>query len=178
MSSSISVSSAPPRRLSAVLALLCSALIIVYVGLSIAIPALMPAVMTEGLGLPAPADGFTTGERIIIVITSLVPTAFAVYALVCARRCFRSFVQDEYFTPAVVRSLRGVAAGIALWVLAGWLTTPLSNLLLTLGEEQVRVSVRFSTSGALTLLFAGIIWQIAHIMTRAAALAEENAQFV
>jgi|SRR5690606_16955650 len=178
MSSIISVSAAPPRRLSTVLAVMCSALIIVHVGLSIAIPALMPTVMTEGLGLSAPADGFTMGQRIIIVITSLVPTVFAVYALLCARRCFRSFVQGEYFTPAVVGSLRGVAGGIVLWVLAGWLTTPLSNLLLTLGEEEVHVSVRFSTSGALTLLFAGIIWQIAHIMTRAAALAEENAQFV
>lgn len=174
---------APGRRLSAVLSALCVVAIIAFTALYFAILALMPEVATEGLDLPSAGDGesaptFTAGQRLIIVVVGLVPAAFVVYALVCARRCFRSFMRGDYFTPVVVRSLRGVAAGIVLWVLAGWLSTPLSSLLLTLGAEERYVTVKFSTSGFLTLLLAGIVWQIADIMARAAALAEENAQFV
>ena len=84
----------------------------------------------------------------------------------------------DYFTLRVVRSLRGLAAGIALWTIAGGLTQPLLGVLLTLAEEELRVSASFGTSGLFTLLFAGIVWQIADIMTKAVALAEENAQFV
>jgi hypothetical protein len=34
------------------------------------------------------------------------------------------------------------------------------------------------SSELLMLLFAGMVWQIAHVMTQAAALADEHAQIV
>ncbi len=63
---------------------------------------------------------------------------------------------------------------------AAFLTTPVLTFLITLGAGpgNYQVSVNFSSTQALTLLFAGIVWQVAAVMTRAVALAEENAQFV
>jgi len=40
------------------------------------------------------------------------------------------------------------------------------------------LSLSLGSNELLTLLFAGMVWQIAAVMARAVALAEENAQFV
>ncbi|HEX6993614.1 MAG TPA: DUF2975 domain-containing protein [Gammaproteobacteria bacterium] len=173
----------PAKRLSAALSALCLAFAVVLPVLSLALLALEPELLTEGLGLPASsadsaASTFSAIQRVLIVVIGFVPIAFMTYALVCAHRCFKSFARGDYFTLRVVRSLRGLAAGIALWTIAGGLTQPLLGVLLTLAEEELSVSVSFGTSGLFTLLFAGIVWQIADIMTKAVALAEENAQFV
>jgi hypothetical protein len=174
---------APARRLSATLSAVCLVLIVALPVVSLSIQVFRPEVIIEVLGLPAASGDSTESaltpiQHAIMVLVGLVPVAFMTYALICARRCFRSFVRGEHFTAHVVRNLRGLAAGIALWVLSGWLTTPLLSLLLTLGAEEHRLTLGFSSSGMLTLLFAGIVWQIADIMTKAVALAEENSQFV
>lgn len=172
----------PALRLSALLALICLALIVVSVVMTLLILVLLPEVATERLSLPA-ADAaadpaFTVAQRVSIVVTGLVPLAFVIYALLRARDCFSRFSRGEFFTAEVVGSLRGFAAGIALWILTGWLSTPVLSLLLTLGEEEKTLSIGFSLSGAMTLLFAAIVWQIAHIMRRAMEIADENAQFI
>lgn len=171
------------RRLSRALAALCALLIVAIPTLTVSIGVFNIGVVTQGLGLPTPAAGIaapalTLLQHGLTVLIELVPVLFVVYALVCARRCFLRFIDGEYFTSGVVRSLRGLAAGVALWVLCAWLTTPILSILLTLGAEEHRLAVNFSTSGVLTLLFAGIVWQIADIMTRAVALAEDHAQIV
>jgi hypothetical protein len=53
-------------------------------------------------------------------------------------------------------------------------------VVLTLGAPagQRALSLGLGSNELLTLLFAGMVWQIAAVMTRAVALAEENAQFV
>ncbi len=173
----------PARRLSAALSALCLVLIVGLPALSLSIPAFSPEVVAEGLGLPAASgdsvdSAFTPSQRAMMVVVSLVPVGFMTYALICARRCFQSFVRGEYFTSYVVRGLRGLAGGTALWGLSAWLTTPILTLLLTLGSEEHRLALGFSTNGVLTLLFAGLVWQIADILTKAVALAEENSQFV
>jgi hypothetical protein len=43
---------------------------------------------------------------------------------------------------------------------------------------QRALALGFGSNELLTLLFAGMVWQIAAIMAKAVALAEENAQFV
>lgn len=170
-------------RLSTVLSSLCLVLILAAPTLTGLLLILSPAAVTEGLGL-ASGDGGAAGlsfgvyERAVIVLGGLAPVAFATYGLVRARRCFRSFGRGDYFSSGVVGNLRAFAGGIALWVLAGWLSTPVMSILLTLGAEEHRVTVELNLAGFMTLFFAGIVWLIADIMRRAAAIAEENAQFV
>lgn len=179
-----SPAAAPPAlKLSAALSTLCLVLILAGPLLTFLLSMLNPEVVTEGLGVRSTSGGaadsaFSLYQRLVIIVFGLIPVAFATYGLLRARRCFRSFGRGEFFTAAVVGNLRGFAAGIALWVVAGWLSTPLMSILLTLGGEETRVTVELSQSGFMTLLFAGIVWQIADIMRRAAAIAEENAQFV
>lgn len=171
----------PALRLSAALALICLLLIVVTTVTSLLLLILSPEIATESLALPADAaadSGFTLGQRVIIVAGGLVPLAFVIYALLRARGCFRRFSRGEFFTAEVVGGLRGFAAGIALWIVTGWLSTPVQSVLLTLGYEETTFSIGFSLSGAMTLLFACIVWQIAHIMRRAIEIADENAQFV
>jgi hypothetical protein len=170
-------------KLSAALSALCLVLIVATPALSALILVLTPEVATEGLGVtPAGSDpdsaSFSLYQRLTIVVVGLIPIVFATYGLLRARRCFRSFRRGEFFTAEVIGNLRAFAAGIALWVIAGWLSTPLMSILLTLFEEEKRLTVEFGLNGFMTLFFAGIVWQIADIMRRAAAIAEENAQFV
>lgn len=167
----------PARRLSAVPSILCLALIVGWPALSVHVLAFDPETAVEGFSLE-PMPALTAAQRVTIVVVGLAPVAGVIYALLCARRCFQSFRRGEYFTLHVVRSLRGLAAGIVLWAVAGLLVTPVSSLLLTLGAEEHRLTVELSSTTLLTLLFSGIVWQIADVMTKAVMLAEENAQFV
>jgi hypothetical protein len=179
-------SKAPPPlalKLSAALSALCLVLIVagpVMIALTLS---LTPGIATEGLGVaPAAGNGDSAGfnlyQRITIIVVGLIPVAFATWGLIRARRCFRSFRRGEFFTADVIGNLRAFAAGIALWVVSGWLTTPIMSLMLTLFQEEKRVTVQFSWNDLMMLLFAGVVWLIADIMRRAAAIAEENAQFV
>jgi len=51
---------------------------------------------------------------------------------------------------------------------------------LTLGAPagQRALAMGLGSNELLTLLFAGMVWQISAVMAKAVALAEENAQFV
>ena len=119
-------------------------------------------------------------QRIVSVLLGVLPVACASYGLVCAMRCFSGFSQGEYFSLRTVRYLRGFAAGIFASVVAGFFMAMLISLVLTAGGPAGQKSLAFGlgSNELLTLLFAGMVWQIAAVMSRAVALAEENAQFV
>lgn len=82
-----------------------------------------------------------------------------------------------------------LSVALPLAVLYQLMTTPTDNLLLRAGTSLSAVQVamldvalwqRLLTVGLgsnelITLLFAGMVWQIAAVMSRAVALAEENA---
>ena len=95
-------------------------------------------------------------------------------------RCFSGFSQAEYFSLRTVKYLRGFAAGIFASVVTGVLASTLVTVVLTMGAPagQRALSLGLGSNELLTLLFAGMVWQIAAVMARAVALAEENAQFV
>ena len=175
--------SPPALNLVTALSALCLVLILAAPILTALILILTPELATEGLGVAPAGDdpdavAFSLYQRIIVIAVGLIPVAFVTYALIRARRCFQSFRQADFFSAEVIGHLRAFAAGIALWVFAGWLSTPLMSVLLTIFEEEKRLTVEFGLNGFMTLLFAGIVWLIADIMRRAAAIAEENAQFV
>lgn len=173
----------PARHLSAALSWLSIALIAAWPVFMLYLSVFQPATMAKDLGLSgalhdsSPA-AWTWSRHAVFVVAGLGPTAFLIYALVCARRCFRSFMHGAYFTSQVVRGLRGFAAGVVFYVAAGLLVTPLASLLLTLGDERHVVTAGIGSGDLLTVLFAGIVWQIADVMTKAVTLAEDNAQIV
>jgi hypothetical protein len=141
-----------------------------------------PETFLRGLNLVATLTAATlsTYQRVVLMVLALVPTLFESYGLLCARRCFQSFARQEYFNLAVVRGLRGFAAGMFLGVIAGLLAHPLTSLLLTLFEPPGKHTVTFGvdTEQLLRLLFAGILWQISAVVSKAISLAQENSQFV
>ncbi|MBW8721411.1 MAG: hypothetical protein JF626_05855 [Polaromonas sp.] len=94
--------------------------------------------------------------------------------------CFSGFSQAEYFSLRTVKYLRGFAAGIFASVVMGVVSSTLITVVLTAGAPvgQRALSLGFGSNELLTLLFAGMVWQIAAVMAKAVALAEENAQFV
>lgn len=178
----IEAATAPARFLNTALSTTCALLIVTLPAVTLFIVVFSFEVFTAGLGLSPEqsAAPVTFIQRVAIAAVALLPVAFIVYALTCAWRCFRSFARGEYLSLAVVRNLRRFAAGMFLSTVAALVTTPVLTLLVTLGAgpDGHTVSVNFGSTQALTLLFAGIVWQVAAVMTRAVAVAEENSQFV
>ncbi len=122
----------------------------------------------------------TLGQKCLAVLLGVLPVCCASYGLVCAMRCFSGFSQAEYFSLRTVKYLRGFAAGIFASVVMGVVSSTLITVVLTAGAPagQRALALGFGSNELLTLLFAGMVWQIAAVMAKAVALAEENAQFV
>ena len=178
----IEAAAAPARLLNAALSATCVLLIATLPPVTLFLVVFGFDVFAGGLGLSPEqsAAPISFVQRAAIAAVALLPVALIVYALVAAWRCFRSFTRGEYLSLAVVRNLRGFAAGVFWSVIAALVTKPMLTFLITLGvgPDGHTLSVSFSSTQALTLLFAGIVWQVAAVMTRAVAVAEENAQFV
>jgi hypothetical protein len=179
---SIERAAVPARALNTALSVACVVLIAVGPAVTLFVVFFAFDTFVTGLGLspdqiPMP---FSPARRAAVAAVALVPVALVVYALLCAWRCFRSFARGEYLSLGVVWSLRGFAAGIFWSVVAAIVTHPVLSFLVTsgAGPDGHTVNVSVDSSQALTLLFAGIVWQAAAVMTRAVAIAEENAQFV
>jgi hypothetical protein len=127
-----------------------------------------------------PIAHFEPWQRFLVVGLSTLPAAFTASALLRVRSSFASFARKDYFSMPVVRGLRGFAAGIFCSGLAGILVTPLLSFTLSATDPRGSPSVSFNlgTQQLVSLLFAGIVWQIANVLTQAKTFADENAQFV
>jgi Protein of unknown function (DUF2975) len=178
----VEAAAAPARLLNSALSATCVLLIVTLPAVQLFVVVFGFEVFMDGLGLSPTqsAAPVTFIQRVAIAVVALLPVALIVYALLCAWRCFRSFARGEHFSLAVVSNLRRFAAGMFWSTVAALVTTPVLTYLITLGAgpDGHTVTVNFSSTQALTLLFAGIVWQVAAVMTRAVALAEENSQFV
>lgn len=122
----------------------------------------------------------STGLQMIAGLLLLLPVAATSYSLWRARSCFQRFGRGEYFAPATVSGLRGFAAGMAAAQLLGILVQPTVGLLMMWAGPRIKgaVTLDLNAQHLLFFLFAGMVWVIAEVMTRAVTLAEENAQFV
>ena len=174
----------PARGLSVALSAMCALLAVGLPAATLYVLILHPAMLTAELGLSALPQGaaaeLTVPDRLWTLMLGFAPIACVSYALICAQRCFRSFVRGAYFTLEVVRSLRHFAGAVALAAVTGSLMAPLLTWLLTLDAEPGHELAALGGQSCylLMLLFAGIVWQIADAMTKAVVLAEENSQFV
>ncbi len=102
------------------------------------------------------------------------------YTLWQAGRCFALFAQGHHFSTTAVTHLRGVAVGMFAASVVGAVSPTVLSVALSWGMPPgLGALVMGVTSQALMLLlFAALVWHIAEVMRQAAALAEENAQFV
>jgi Protein of unknown function (DUF2975) len=121
----------------------------------------------------------TSRQLMIAAAVGMAPVALMSYAMTIAYRCFSGFARGEYFTHAAVRHLRGFARAMFGAALACLIVPPLVGLIITIGSSgQASLVVSLGSQHLVLLVFAGVVWQMASVMAKAVALAEENAQFV
>jgi hypothetical protein len=114
-----------------------------------------------------------------VAVLAMIPALLMAGALVRASRCLRAFARGEHFTLAAVKELRGFAALVFAAGVVGALVPTLSVLLLSaLGPGPRSLVLSFGSQQLFLLLFSGVTWQIASVLARAVALAEEHAQIV
>lgn len=120
------------------------------------------------------------GRRALAFGISFVPLGCLILALLAARRCFNAFAAGTFFSREPARGLRDFALGLLASALLKPFSMAAMSVLLTLDAPagQHRLTLSFGSDTVLMLLAAGTIAVIAWVMTEAAALAEENQQFV
>jgi hypothetical protein len=120
-----------------------------------------------------------TVRSIVVVALALVPVALMALSLWHAHLCFIRFSFREYFSREAVLRMWKFALAMFLAAIACTVVPPLISVALTVGGPQkASLVVSMGTQHLILFLFAGVVWQLASVLAKAAALAEENAQFV
>jgi hypothetical protein len=114
-----------------------------------------------------------------VAALSMVPVLLMALALVRASRCLRAFARGEHFTLGAVKELRAFAALVFAAGVASTLVPTVAVLLLSMsGPGPHSLILLFGSQHLFLLLFSAVTWQIASVLARAVALAEEHAQIV
>lgn len=158
--------------------------------LALVLPAVTAAYLINGWPNALTAAAAATGVSLQLAaqapwrlmaagVLALLPVLAMALALLRASRCLRAFAGGQHFSLAAVRDLRGFAALVLLAGIACTLVPTLVLLLLTWGQPgQASLALNFGSQHLLLLLFAAVTWQIARVLAKAVALAEEHAQIV
>lgn len=169
------------RRLSSAMAVLCTVIAVLLVGLMVLYWAKTPPEeLLSALGIAgtiAAADELWL--RVAGGAIALIPLAALILGLTAARNCFLALAGGEVFSQSVVRGLRG----FAFWLLVSTVLQPVSgsvlSLLLSLGSGgQGQFAFSLGSETLLALLFAGTVLVIATVMSEAISIADDNAQIV
>jgi hypothetical protein len=121
----------------------------------------------------------SSSQLLIAGALCMAPVALMSFAMTIAYRCFSGFARGEYFTRAAVRHLRGFARAMFGAAVASFIVPPVVGLIMTVGGSgQASLVISLGSQHLVLLVFAGVVWQMASVMARAVALAEENAQIV
>lgn len=132
-----------------------------------------------GAGVTLPLADQPGWRLITAGALALLPVLAMAWALLRAGRCLSALARGEHFSSPVVDDLRGFAARVVLASAAGTFVPTLIVLLLTWGRPgQTVLSLSVGSQHLILLLFAGVTWQIARVMAKAVALAEDHAQIV
>jgi hypothetical protein len=119
-------------------------------------------------------------QRVAGAAISLLSVAFLMAGLWQARSFFRLFRTGQVFTADAARCLRRFAGWVALSVVARVVAGAALSVVLTISNPagMRHLAIGVSSDALLALLFAGMVWVMAAVISRARALAEENASFV
>lgn len=116
------------------------------------------------------------GAAFVTVLTVL-PLS---WALVRLRVCFSEFAGGRPFAARGIAGLRDFAAGVALAALAKLVGFTLLMLVLTWSAPpgMRQLAIQINSDMLIMALFAAIVASLGWAMEKAAAIAEENSQFV
>ncbi|MFK4810628.1 hypothetical protein ACI3KW_10485 [Devosia sp. ZW T5_3] len=116
------------------------------------------------------------GAAFVTVLTVL-PLS---WALVRLRVCFTEFANGRPFAARGIAGLRDFAAGVALAALAKLVGFTLLMLVLTWSAPpgMRQLAIQINSDMLIMALFAAIVASLGWAMEKAAAIAEENSQFV
>jgi hypothetical protein len=187
MKSSKRTSPAAGQRINAFLAVACLTLAVALPALTLYGLCTTPSeTWLARLGVKSSSSAGQLGFQIapwqvgLATLIGMLGVCAMAYGLLRARLCFLGFVRGEAFSLGTVRHLRGFAIGMFASALAELLSPAVISVLLTLGAPAGHrsLTLELGSSEVLLLLFAGIVWQIAHVLTRAVELADEHAQIV
>ena len=120
------------------------------------------------------------GQRIAAAIVALLTTLPMAWGFARLRICLRNFAAGRPFASEGIAGLRDFATGGMLAALAQLLSPTLMGLVLTLtaAEGHRQLIVLIDSDMLLLAMFAGTIAALAWAMEKAAAIAEENSQFI
>jgi uncharacterized membrane protein YagU involved in acid resistance len=174
------------HRLSRVLAGVCILLAVIFpIAVLYSLLTSPPEIFFRNLGLAeriprAALMSVALWQHVTMVLLGLVPVTCVSVGLVYAGRCFARFARGMYFTAETVRDLRGFAVGVFASGVASLAVFPILHVVMTTGEGAGGIAVAFNVSSnqLLSILFGGIVWQIAAVMAQATDIAQEHAQFV
>lgn len=113
----------------------------------------------------------------LIILLGLAPL---IWALLRLRVCFSEFAHGRPFSARGIAGLRDFASGIGLGVVSRAVSHTALILLLSWNAPpgMKQLSVQISSEMGFMLLFSATIAALAWAMQKAAAIAEENSQFV
>jgi len=130
-------------------------------------------------GLPIQVQ-LDLGKRLGAAILGLIPMGLLVWGILRVRQTFLAFAVGEVFSIRAITGLRDFAIGVGASALIKPVVTALLSLYLTwdapAGERSLVLQLGSDT--ALFVLFAATFLAATWTMRRAAALADENSQFV
>ncbi|MGV3577010.1 MAG: hypothetical protein ACO1O4_17950 [Devosia sp.] len=122
----------------------------------------------------------TMGQRLAAAAVVLLVTLPMAWGLMRLRSCLSSFAVGRPFASTGIAGLRDFAMGGMLAALAQFAGHTLLRLVLTWtaapGHRQLAISIDSTT--LMLAMFAGTIAALAWAMEKAAAIAEENSQFI
>ncbi len=113
----------------------------------------------------------------IVAIAGLPALVFScgVAALLPALTALR---RGDFFSETAFRALRRCSGALVIATLLRIAATPLSGLVLSLGEAEGSLSISVGFDTVQSLILAGAVWLLAWIFAEGAAVAAENRQFV
>ena len=130
-----------------------------------------------------PANSWTIGSLLVAVGAPLIAL---IWGLWHGSRLFGGLGRGEYFSRPTALALRNFAFGLLVYKLLPLVTVPLWAVVV--GHPEALFSdLRdgfdlkldpFKMDGVLTIIFLGMIAVFAQVMTKAAEIAEDNAQIV
>lgn len=171
------------RRWSTLLSVACLLLMIVLPIVVAAYWALADVKMLAqavNLTLGAGQESLKSWQRLAGGLLTEASLALLLIGLWQARKCFRLFAAGQLFTSETVGCLRGFAAWVAASVAAGMVANTAISVLITVlnppGMRQLVIGV--GSEQVFALLFAGMVWLMAAVMSQGQLLAEENATYI